>query len=439
MKMRRSVIVGVFFAALVHPSAGEQEVESLRALNEAARKSGQLIKVSPGRYDIRDLPVEARRIAIAGSNNRIDLTDVHINATVGEVNESYFLITGDGNRIIGGEVEDTYRNGLQEVTDFSSYNQDRKTLANGLRAPVMRIEGDNNTLVGLKMTTRGSFPYGYGSYYGIGRDASFGLDKRSGILITGNRNVLDKVELQMRSFGHGIVLQQAADDNVIRNSHIEGRVRRTAELFEEKAEHDLPKRTDYRIPRWDNIPLPRNAVHSLSEDGIRMYAPARNITVENCTVTRMRGGIRLYLGKDATVRNCTVTECEWVAYNLPDGGRLSDCKGDLSYGPLTDYRLKRSGTKAEWTILPSPDATGDHHIMEIGGRNHHITLNRHPGPLDAKDKRTILVTAKNSTIINRTEYSITLDKGATSNSVSSFGEVRGDIANNTVTRLSGQR
>jgi hypothetical protein len=360
---------------------------------------------------------------------------VHINASVGHVNEAYILITGDGNKITGGEVEDTYRNGLIEVTDFSAYNQDRENLANGLKAPVMRLEGDHNTLEGLKMTTRGSFPYGYGSYYGIGRDASFGLDKRSGILITGNSNVLNKIELQMRSFGHGIVLQQTADNNVIRNSHIEGRVRKTAELYEEKAEHDLPRRTDYKIPRWGNIPLPMNGVHSLSEDGIRMYAPAKNIIVENCTVTKMRGGIRLYLGQDASVRNCTVTYCEWIAYNLPDGGQLSNCKGDFSFGPLTDYRLNRSGTKAEWTILPSPHATGDHNIMDIGGRDHHITLNRHPGPLDTGEKRTIFVTAKNSTIINHTEYSITLAEEATGNSISSYRPVSGDTRKNSVNRL----
>ncbi|MCH7224632.1 protein-transmembrane prediction [Haloferula sp. A504] len=432
-------MIGFFLAALAHLAAGEEKIESLGELNEAASKSGQSIKLSPGKYDIGDLPAKARRIVIAGSNNRIDLTDVHINATVGEVNESYIVVTGDGNRIIGGEVEDTYRNGLQEVTDFSAYNQDRENLANGLRAPVMRIEGDHNSLEGLKMTTRGSFPYGYGSYYGIGRDAIFGLDKRSGILITGNHNILDKIELQMRSFGHGIVLQQTADHNVIKNTRIEGRVRRTTELYEEKADHDLPKRTDYKIPRWGNIPLPRNGVHSLSEDGIRMYAPAKSVTVENCMVTKMRGGIRLYLGKDAIVRNCRVQYCEWVGYNLPDGGQLSNCAGDFSFGPLTDYRLNRSGTKAEWTILPSPHATGDHNIMEIGGRDHHITLNRHPGPLDTGEERTILVTAKNSTIINHTEYSITLAKGTTGNVVSSFGEVRGDTTNNTVTGLSGQR
>jgi hypothetical protein len=413
-------------------SANELKVDSLQGFNDAAKKSRQAINLLPRKYDISDLPKSERRIVIAGSNNTIDLTGVHINATVGDVNEAYILITGDGNRVIGGEVEDTYRSGLKVVADFSSYNQDRKTLANGLRAPVMRIEGDNNTLTGLKMTTRGSFPYGYGSYYGIGRDASFGLDKRSGILITGNSNILDKVELQMRSFGHGIVLQQSADNNVIKNCHIEGRVRKTAELYEERAEHDLPKRTNYKIPRWGNIPLPMNGVHSLSEDGIRMYAPAKNIIVESCTVIKMRGGIRLYLGQDATVRNCTVTYCEWVAYNLPDGGQLTNCKGDFSFGPLTDYRLNRSRTKAVWTILPSPNATGDHNIMDIGGDGHHVTLNRQPGPLDTMEQRTIYVTAKKSTIINHTEYSITLAEEATGNTISSSGPVYGNNRMNVI-------
>ena len=166
-----------------------------------------------------------------------------------------------------------------------------------------------------------------------------------------------------------------------------------------------------------------------------MYAPAKSITVENCTVKNMRGGIRLYLGKNATVKNCTVTHCESVAYNLPSDAVLTKCSGDFTYGPLTDYRLSRSRTKAEWTILPSPDATGDHNIMNIEGAKHHITLLRPKGKLNLNEKRTILVNAKSSKIINKTEYSITLTEQARDNEIESYGPVLGNTNNSTVKRI----
>ena len=423
---------------------GNLQVSSLAELNEAISKSGNTIRMKPGRYDLEQLPRKGRKLEFSGSDNTVDLSGVYVNVTVGLVDRSYIEVTGNDNTIIGGEFEDTYRNGVSFVEDFSAYNKDRRNLAAGLRGEaVMDVDGDGNLVKGLKLTVRGSWPYGYGSFFGIGAPSTFGLNKRCGILIRGVGNTLDGIELQQRAFGHGIYMQGKADKTVIKNCHVEGRVRKTGDLYEETDPEDLPSRAGYRFPNRDDFrirspgsyPIPKDRVHSLCEDGIRMYNIRGSITVENCTVTKMRGGIRLYLGGPATVKDCTVTFCEYTGYNLPNKGQVVASSGDFAFGPLTDYRGGRGGSRAEWTILPSPRASGSHNIMDILGNKHHITLNQGKGPINRDEERAIVITGNDSTIINRTEYKVVLEDGARGNQVTSYGPVSGDLGKNTVKKL----
>ena len=198
-------------------------VSTLSGLREAVQTSDQIIVMRPGRYSLTDLPEGSRDLPCSGSNNTIDLSDVHLTIPVGATRRSYITISGDNNVFRGGTFEDTYPSGLEEVTDFSSYNKNRSTLARGLRgSAVLSVSGDNNTVADTKLTVRGSFPYGYGSIYGIGSDNVYGLDKRCGILLRGKRNTVDGCEIQQRAFGHGIYMQSPADESVIRNCLVEG-------------------------------------------------------------------------------------------------------------------------------------------------------------------------------------------------------------------------
>ena len=139
-------------------------VSSLEELKIAVQESNRSIIMTPGDYNLEELPDTSRSIEITGSNNTIDLTGVYVNVPVGSVSETYVTVSGNNNTIIGGEFEDTYGNGLTEVTDFSAYNQDRTNLAKGLGgSAVMRVLGDDNLINGIKLTVRGSYPYGYGS------------------------------------------------------------------------------------------------------------------------------------------------------------------------------------------------------------------------------------------------------------------------------------
>ncbi|PNW28440.1 carbohydrate-binding protein [Formosa algae] len=402
----------------------QKVVNSLLDLRTAVVLSNQNIVLSPGDYNFEDLPSKYRNISFTGSNNTIDLTGVYINVPVGSVSSTYIILSGSNNTIIGGEIEDTYRSGITEITDFSAYNQDRENLAHGLGGDaVMSIIGENNLVDGLELTTRGSFPYGYGSMYGIGAENIFGLDKRCGILINGKGNTLDNVVLHHRAFGHGIFMQGNADETVIKNTHVEGRVRLGAELYTETEPYDLPFLTDYLQPYVNNDPIDKTEMHSLCEDGIRMYNIPGSVTIEDCVVERMRGGIRLYLGGKATVNNVTSTDCGSSNYNLPSNvGTITNSSGNFAYAPLSDFAGNKTGYDAEWTIIPSPHATGPHNILDVNGGGHNLVLHRTEGPIDTDLSREIVVTGSGSTIINETEYTIKLESTTSGNTILSCGK-----------------
>lgn len=427
----RFVLICMFL--LTHTIIAQTNVNSLAALREAVQNSNQEIVMQSGNYDLEDLSSSTRNIIFSGSNNTIDLTGVYIQVPVGSVNESYLLVEGNNITIIGGEVEDVYRNGMTEVTDFSAYNNN-SDLAYGLGGDaVMTISGDDNLLDGLKMTTRGSFPYGYGSMYGIGSDNVFGLNKRCGILITGVRNTIDHVELQQRAFGHGIYMQGDADETLIKNTLVEGRVRPTEDLYEETNTYDLPYRSNYQMPLNDNAPIPRDEVHSLCEDGFRSYNGTGSVTVENCIAKKMRGGVRLYLASSSTVANTTAIDCGATNWNLPSGADVTNSSGNFAYATLSDFRLSRSNMDIEWTIIPSPHAKGPHNLVDILGNNHNITFHRTPGPVDEDEARAIVITGANSTIINETEYTIILENSSSGNTITTCGKVIDNGSGNEIT------
>lgn len=410
-------------------------VSTLPELREAVQKSNHTIVMKRGRYSLTDLPSRSRSFPCSGSNNTIILSGVHVNAPVGSTRRSYITISGNKNTFRGGTFEDTYPNGLKTITDFSSYNRNRSKLARGLRgSAVFGITGDNNTVLGTKLTVRGSFPYGYGSIYGIGADNVYGLDKRCGMLVTGEGNTVDGCEVQQRAFGHGIYMQPPADRTVIRNTLVEGVMRPSKDLHRETDPKDLPARSKYRLPLSRNRPIPKDVMLPLAEDGIRAYSRSGSVTVENCTVRRMRGGIRLYLARSATVRNSTAVDCGHTNFNMPRGGTITGSTGNFTFCPLSDFRLSRSRQKIELTILPSPHAVGPHNLADILGDDHRIVLRRHRGPID-RDRRPIVVKGDNSIIRNETEYRLVLDPSASGNTVVSFGPVTDLGKGNKVSRI----
>ncbi|CAH8281487.1 parallel beta helix pectate lyase-like protein [Mariniflexile fucanivorans] len=432
MNRFRIAILLMGFACLKLSAQTTIEVSTLSALCEVVKNSNQTIVLKSGNYDLTELPIDQRKILCSGSNNIIDLSGVYVNAPVGSTKQSYIIISGNKNIFKGGTFEDTYVSGLVEVSDFSTYNQERSTLASGLKGQaVLDVIGDDNIVLNTKLTVRGSFPYGYGSIYGIGRDNVFGLNKRCGILLKGKRNTVDSCEVQQRAFGHGIYMQEPADESVIKNTLVEGRMRPSADLYLETKPEDLPVRSNYKT---NNKPIPKNVMYPLSEDGIRVYTHGGSVTVENCTVKKMRGGIRVYLASKATVSNSKAIDCGATNFNLPQNGKITNSSGNFAYAPLSDFRLSKSNQNIELTIIPSPNAVGDHNIADVLGSNHTIVFHRTEGPMDT-NLRPIVVKDDNSTIKNETEYPIILEASSSGNTIISLGKVTDHGTNNKVTQL----
>ncbi|AXT49716.1 T9SS C-terminal target domain-containing protein [Aquimarina sp. BL5] len=454
LKRKYQYIILPILIVLLYPThsinAQTTVVSSLEEFRIAVQNSNQEIVLEAGNYYLEDLPSNSRVINCTGSGNTIDMTGARINTLVGSIREVYFIISGDNNVIRNGAIEDFYRNGLDEVTDFSAYNNDRDNLAYGLRGdPIISITGNQNLVEGLEMIVKGSFPYGYGSQYGIGSQNTFGLSKRCGILVTGIDgggigNTLNGITMYHYAFGHGIFMQSGATETTIKNCYIEGRMRLSDDMYNDTETYDLPYLTDYKFPTGDgswrlpfeeSYDIPYNHVYPLSEDGIRSYNNTGSVTVENCTVKQMRGGIRLYLASSATVKNSQAIDCGsgGTNYNMPAGGTITGSSGNFTYAPLSDFRLSRSRQNIEMTIIPSPNAIGPHNIADILGNNHNIIFHRTPGPLDTDETRAIVITGDNSTIVNETEYRIILESSASGNTIISCGPVSDNGDNNDIT------
>jgi hypothetical protein len=442
----KEVFCFVFLFVSVVGSA-QTNVNSLAQFRIAVQNSNQTIVMQAGEYNLEDLPSGSRVINCTGSDNTIDLTGVRIKILVGSIREVYFIVSGDNNVLKNGAIEDYYQSGLVEVADFSAYNHDRNNLAYGLKgAPVMSITGNGNLVDGLEMTVKGSFPYGYGSQYGIGSTNTFGLSKRCGILITGKDgggvgNTLDHITMYHHAFGHGIFMQNNATETTIKNSYIEGRMRLSDDMYNDTETYDLPYITDYKFPSGDDYrtlpfvesyPIPNDVMYPLSEDGIRSYNGSGSVIVENCTVKQMRGGIRLYLATSATVTNSKAIDCGATNYNMPTGGTITGSSGNFSFAPLSDFRLSRSRQNIEMTILPSPNAVGPHNLADILGNDHTIVFHRADGPLDTEETRVIVISGDNSTIVNETEYAIVLEASASGNTITSCGSVTDNGSNNSI-------
>lgn len=410
--------------------ASDWTVDSLSGLRDAVQLNNQTIKLRAGNYSISSIPEADRSFVVSGDNNIIDLTDVHIDFPVDETSEPHFIFLGAGNTLKNGTLENSYPNGEEKITDFVSYNLDRNNLANGADVH-MKITGDNNTVIGTKMTVRGSFPFGYGSLFGIGSTNSFGLNKRGGIQIGGKNTLIDGIELYLHAFGHGIYMQNPADNTTIRNSLVEGLVRETNDMLAE-GRGSLPFLNDYLDA--DGVAIPSNEMESLAEDGIRAYGSSGSVTVENCVVRKMRGGIRLYLASSATVSNTVGIDNGATNFNMPTGGTITNSSGNFTNAPLNDFRLSRSRQNLEMTILPSPNAVGSHNIADIQGDDHNIVFYRADGPEDSEEVREIVVSGNNSTIRNETEYRIVLEAGTKGNTIISAGDVT-DNGSNNITRI----
>lgn len=352
---------------------GFAAIDSVAAFRTALASDNQKIRLRPGVYRVSDAAPDNQTVFIvSGSNNHFDLRGVTLQVDTEVLanlrGKVHSLATY---RILGSRI--TFEGALFEnIGDHPPYQS----------LSEFSVLGDDVTFRNCRFIIRGSAPYGYGDLYGKGAGSAVKLQKHAAIGINGDRALIEQCDFRIHTFGHGIHLH-GAQDTVIRNVTMEGRLRPTNDLYREK--EGIAARFDYKqmYPPWlKGKAIPRNQMLSLTEDGIRAYLDGQDrngkqrrtgyVTVQNCVIKRMRGGITLCMASGGRVTGCTVIESGGHAYSVPSNGVVRHCQGDAAYSPLLVMPYKQTcHADIELQLSEAASELGDHPLALITGDSGH--------------------------------------------------------------------
>jgi hypothetical protein len=441
-------------------------VDSLEALFPYLEKDNVQVVMKPGTYRFTAEEAKAGKygfdsfeagrktlMLIKGSGSTYDFTDVTIEVETGVFSSMgkfkiYELQTMGNHNVIKNLT----------LTDVGSVH-DAGTV--GVISVVM--DGANNRIEGMHISTRGSFPFGYGELFGKSGDAGVKLKKHSAFLIRGNSNHAKDCSLIHRGFGHAYVMQ-AADKPLIEGCYAEGEMRKTDDVLAEKG--TLAEELGY-MTTW-GYKIPPGFMYCTSEAGIRAYNTGRtyidgetltrgtsNPTVLNCTIKNLRAGVTLtHATGKKYVEGTSAIGCS-RGFCIGSGD-IVDCYADVQYGPALGVDYERdSGTRAEITLLPyeGKSYNGSGQVAHIIGKNHTITLKSQVKNPDTRlviqiggDKKHIggqgeveHLSATDISIQNESGYPVVLEKESSDCTGASVGKVTDRGRNNEVKRkpLSG--
>ena len=359
-------------------------VSSLKELLPYLQKDRVDLKMKPGTYTVTGEATKAGEFGIqgyqegtktvfliTGSNSSYDFTDVTI-----QIETSVCQSLGK-NKIHILQIQGN-RNLVKNLTltDIGSVDD-----APRVRATNVVMDGANNRIEGLKLTTIGSFPYGYGELFGKGGGPVIKHRKKSSILVRGDSNVLQGCDIVQRSFGHGIFMQ-AAHQPIISKCTVKGEMRSTDEVLAEKdsvaAKANFMTTWGYKVPPGHTISLCEAGIRAYADgvtyvDGKTLERKTENPTATNCEITNMRSGVMLHQASGKkTIRGCTVIGCS-TSFAIGTGD-ITDCSADVQFGPVFEFSEKQRNINAEITLLPfegeSNNASGQ--VAIIGGQGHRI-------------------------------------------------------------------
>jgi hypothetical protein len=334
-------------------------VNSISELRQFAKESDLTITMTPGTYWMNDGagPVF---LDFSGHNNTFNMEGVTIKMNTdqlpgyGSQTELFVLqISGDGAVVDGltlAMVKDPNNGLVDSYGDPREYHADRG-------CTLVLVSGSDTVVKNCDFTTGGSHPYGYGDAFGKGTrpntdgvtDAAWMTHyKQSGFLITyGATNVVvDNVDLNMRSFGHGFYMQRGVSDILFKDCRV---------LGDEMIDSDIiiahPEYQEWGFASYHS-PIPEDIRISRHEDAFRVYPNGEedengypyfveNITITNCYVARMRQAIAC---ADASgylrVYDTELVENE-MGYSPSGNGTettIKRCKGDALNGPLLFFQ-----------------------------------------------------------------------------------------------------
>lgn len=353
-------------------------VNSLELLKPHLNENNVHIKLAPGAYNISSEDIKNGKFSnplflFEGNNSIYDFTGVTINIetavmqSFGRADVHQIQITGSNNILKNLKMVD-----VGSVTDRPTW-----------RATNVVMDGAHNKIEGFHMSVKGSWPYGYGDAFGKGGKSVIKHFKHCGLLVRGESNHVKKVTMITRAYGHGIYMQ-AANNPLIEDCYVEGEVRTTDDMLKEAGTGSPADKVNFKTV-W-GYKLQPGFMMSLQEEGIRAYnggdtvidgvaykRGTSNVTIRNCTVKNMRGGVTItHATGKKYVEGCTTLGCE-RGYATGKGD-IVNCSGDAIYGPVfgVDYESDNN-INADITILSNKNAyNGNNKLAHIIGKNHKI-------------------------------------------------------------------
>ncbi|MDQ8197895.1 right-handed parallel beta-helix repeat-containing protein [Pelagicoccus enzymogenes] len=461
---RRSL--AVLASVLAFPAFGAVKVESLEELLPYLDDDGVEVVMAPGTYRISTKDIKKKRFGVLdfeerayvllpfeGNGSTYDFTGVTL-----EVETGVFKMFG--NKRVHELVVTGNENELKNLTmvDVGSvYDRPNKGALN------VCIDGRDNRIEGFHISSKGSYPYGYGDAFGKGGNSTIPHAKHSSLLVRGLRNHVKDCTIIHRTYGHAIFMQ-AASYPTIEGCYVEGEVRKTDDML---AETSGPAYDIDFMTVW-GYRLPPGYMMSLGEAGIRAYDGGTtmvdgeiikrgtdNPTILNCTVKFMRTGVTIaHATGKKYVEGCVAIACE-NGFSLGTGGEVVNCSADCAYGPVYASTYERDKRyNADITILPAavPYYNGSKSVAYIGGSGHYITLRGAAEALEegygikvGGDKNNIRLLHGNLPnqndfkafdfeLDNQTDYPVVLSEKSSGVTVRSKGEVRDQGTGNRVLR-----
>lgn len=367
-------------------------VNSLQELIPYLEKSNADVKLAPGTYSIT-----ANDISKGLYSNKVKIKNDSRTLLLFKGNNSTYDFTGVTLKIDTDVLKAFGKIQIQELQIIGSYNvlknltmEDNGSVhdAPGRRATNIVMDGAHNRVEGFHVTTKGSFPYGYGDVFGKGGKTVIKHRKHSACLIRGESNHLKNSTFVHRSYGHCIFMQ-AANKPIIEGCHINGEVRKTDDML---AETSGPAYDVDFMTVW-GYKLPKGYMLSTGEAGIRAYNGGNTIIdgkkynrgtsnpiVINNTIKNMRTGVTIaHATGKKLVKDCIAIGCE-NGFSL-GSGKVINCSADCSFGPVYSTTYQRDQKyHADITILPAttPYYNGSGSVAYIGGSKHKIVFKGTP-------------------------------------------------------------
>ena len=425
------------------------------------------VKLKPGNYtitakDIQDGNFTSATVVknranvlflFSGNNSVYDFTDVIISVETAVLtafeskNTELYEI-----QIIGN------KNVLKNLTiaDVGSVND-----APTRRATNIVMDGASNRIEGFHITTKGSYPYGYGEAFGKGGKSVINHRKHSSFLVRGYKNHAKNCTIIHRSYGHAMFMQ-AADWPIIEGCYIEGTMRSTDDMWTEKGTGSDADKVNFKTVF--GYALPKGYMMCLGEEGIRAYNGGETIidgkeyrrgtsnpTIINCTIKNMRAGVTLtHATGKKYVSGTTAIGCQ-RGFCIGTGD-IVDCYADTQHGPAlgVDYPSDQ-GMNAEITLLPyqGDSYNGGGHAAIVTGSNHKIIFHNALPNADQNlkiniggDNKTVGLlnkdenySASNIILHNFTNYPVVLDDNSKNCTGVSVGEITDEGENNHILKI----